>query len=139
MMIGSLNLIIGKRHGRGEYIYLDGSKFDGNWDNDKINGEGTSWYPNGNRFVGQWVNGKINGSGTLFLATGDKYTGGKFMITSVISWFRTTSYIIFHHLSNVSFQNGRTGNDMEMVHTFTAMVTVMMENGAMMNDMVMVR
>jgi len=89
-------MIIGKRHGRGEYIYLDGSKFDGNWDNDKINGEGTSWYPNGNRFVGQWVNGKINGSGTLFLATGDKYTGGKFMITHAIPCCGISSQLIFH-------------------------------------------
>ena len=41
----------GKRHGRGEYHYGDGSKYIGNWDNDKINGEGTSWYPNGNKYV----------------------------------------------------------------------------------------
>ena len=74
---------------------MDGSKFDGNWDNDKINGEGTSWYPNGNRFVGQWVNGKINGSGTLFLATGDKYTGGKFMDPFVIPFFCNPSEVIF--------------------------------------------
>jgi hypothetical protein len=39
----------GKRHGRGEYMYNDGSKYIGQWDNDKINGEGTSWYPNGNK------------------------------------------------------------------------------------------
>ena len=35
-------LLSGKRHGRGEYHYSDGSKYVGNWDNDKINGEGTS-------------------------------------------------------------------------------------------------
>lgn len=81
----------GKRHGKGEYLYSDGSKYIGNWENDKIQGEGTSWYPNGNkyvhgvviyyvsfapgsnikqtyfalcdRYVGEWVNGKINGKG----------------------------------------------------------------------------
>lgn len=40
-----------------------GSKFEGMWENDRINGEGTSWYPNGNCFHGEWVNGKINGRG----------------------------------------------------------------------------
>ena len=35
-------LFVGKRHGRGEYLYNDGSKYIGNW-------EGTSWYPNGNK------------------------------------------------------------------------------------------
>ena len=46
-----LRYLKGKRHGRGEYHYGDGSKYIGNWDNDKINGEGTSWYPNGNKYV----------------------------------------------------------------------------------------
>jgi hypothetical protein len=46
-----------------------GSKFDGIWENDRINGEGTSWYPNGNRYQGDWSNGRINGRGvTFFLA-----------------------------------------------------------------------
>lgn len=42
-------LFVGKRHGRGEYLYNDGSKYIGNWENDMIKGEGTSWYPNGNK------------------------------------------------------------------------------------------
>ena len=29
----------GKRHGTGEYTYNDGTKFEGAWENDKINGE----------------------------------------------------------------------------------------------------
>jgi hypothetical protein len=71
----------GKRHGRGIYVYMDGlktnystnlisifsgSKFDGTWENDRINGEGTSWYPNGNRYQGDWSNGRINGRGLHF-------------------------------------------------------------------------
>jgi hypothetical protein len=42
-------VISGKRHGKGEYLYNDGSKYSGQWDNDVIKGEGTSWYPNGNK------------------------------------------------------------------------------------------
>lgn len=41
----------GKRHGKGEYVYADGTKYIGSWDNDRIHGEGTSWYPNGNKYV----------------------------------------------------------------------------------------
>ena len=33
------NIILGKRHGHGEYKYTDGSK----WGNDSIKGEGMSW------------------------------------------------------------------------------------------------
>jgi hypothetical protein len=44
-------------------ILFSGSKFDGIWENDRINGEGTSWYPNGNRYQGDWSNGRINGRG----------------------------------------------------------------------------
>jgi hypothetical protein len=46
-------------------LILLGSKFDGTWENDRINGEGTSWYPNGNRYQGDWSNGRINGRGSL--------------------------------------------------------------------------
>lgn len=40
-----------------------GSKFEGTWENDRINGEGISYYPNGNRYEGEWQNGRINGRG----------------------------------------------------------------------------
>lgn len=35
-------MILGKRHGHGEYKYTDGSKYIGNWENDLIKGEGMS-------------------------------------------------------------------------------------------------
>lgn len=41
--------LAGKRQGTGEYLYNDGSKYYGDWENDIIKGEGTSWYPNGNK------------------------------------------------------------------------------------------
>lgn len=53
-MCGALNFncnyLPGKRHGRGEYRYADGTKYIGIWDNDRIHGEGSCWYPNGNRY-----------------------------------------------------------------------------------------
>lgn len=42
-------MCLGKRHGKGEYVYADGTKYIGAWDNDRIHGDGTSWYPNGNK------------------------------------------------------------------------------------------
>ena len=47
----------GKRHGRGIYLNND-TKYEGTFDNDRINGVGTCWYPNGNRFEGQFLAGK---------------------------------------------------------------------------------
>lgn len=44
---------------------LAGSKFEGTWENDRINGEGISYYPNGNRYEGEWQNGRINGRGEV--------------------------------------------------------------------------
>jgi len=37
------DVVLGKRHGHGEYKYNDGSKYIGNWENDIIKGEGTRW------------------------------------------------------------------------------------------------
>lgn len=45
----SVEHLPGKRHGRGEYRYADGTKYIGNWDNDRIQGEGICLYPNGNK------------------------------------------------------------------------------------------
>jgi len=42
MTIDDENIILGKRHGHGEYKYTDGSKYIGNWENDLIKGEGMS-------------------------------------------------------------------------------------------------
>lgn len=54
-MLGCLNLftmvlcvaVAGKRHGKGKYLYKEGSKFLGNWESDVISGDGTMSYPNG--------------------------------------------------------------------------------------------
>ena len=50
MTASMLYTVSGKRHGKGEYVYADGTKYIGQWDNDRIHGEGTSWYPNGNKY-----------------------------------------------------------------------------------------
>lgn len=65
----------GKRHGFGIYYYLDGGRYEGEWNDDRISGKGKSIYSNGNVYEGEWTDGRINGFGTLLYSDGDKYVG----------------------------------------------------------------
>ncbi len=80
------------------YTYPDGSKYVGEWEDDKItgfgtftwangeeyvgwfkdnqpNGEGTYTYPDGSKYVGEWKDGERNGTGRSTLSNGDGYVG----------------------------------------------------------------
>lgn len=59
----------------GTYHYLDGSRYEGSWIDDRIEGKGTSYYANGNVFTGEFIDGRINGQGHLKYADGDEYVG----------------------------------------------------------------
>lgn len=45
----------GKMQGRGIYQYSDGSSYDGMWVAGKMHGKGTFTYPNGNRYDGEFI------------------------------------------------------------------------------------
>lgn len=53
----------------------EGSKYVGNFDNNKLHGHGDMSYANGNRYVGNWKYDKPNGQGTYYWEKGDVYTG----------------------------------------------------------------
>jgi antitoxin component YwqK of YwqJK toxin-antitoxin module len=36
-----------RRNGQGTFYYIDGSKYQGNWNDNKMNGYGTLYYPTG--------------------------------------------------------------------------------------------
>ena len=54
-------------------LYPDGSKYKGQWENNKKNGSGTMKYSDGSEYNGQWENDKKNGSGTMKYPDGTEY------------------------------------------------------------------
>jgi hypothetical protein len=65
----------GLRHGRGTFVWPDGSKYVGQWRNDAMEGTGLFTAPDGTRYDGMWLAGKREGYGTYTWANGDKYLG----------------------------------------------------------------
>jgi hypothetical protein len=54
MVIYIGNILSGKAHGEGMKTYLDGSKFEGEFKNDRPY-KGVVIYPNGNKLTGNWI------------------------------------------------------------------------------------
>lgn len=88
----------GKRHGKGVYIWQDGSRYEGDWfqdlkqgkgvfrwDNgdvyegsffaDHREGKGKKTYDNRDVYEGTWSKGKKHGKGNFYSANGDHYSG----------------------------------------------------------------
>ena len=65
----------GKRDGRGTFIWDDGTKYVGDWENDLMHGYGTLTLPDGSKYQGFWKNGNREGFGTFTWANGDTYQG----------------------------------------------------------------
>lgn len=65
----------GKKHGKGKYLYSDGSSYDGEWKSDKMHGHGCFRYASGNRYEGNWKDDKEEGHGVYYYADGDVYDG----------------------------------------------------------------
>src|SRR5215472_6517344 len=59
----------------GDYGYPDGSRYVGEFRDNKKNGQGTLTFANGDKYVGAWSDGKENGQGTYTFSDGDKYVG----------------------------------------------------------------
>ena len=68
----------GKVHGVGVCIYMDGSRYQGDWRNGLKCGRGTHSFASGDQFEGEWENGWMHGraAGRVHLERiGDKYIG----------------------------------------------------------------
>ncbi len=65
------DIVNGKMHGQGTYIWPSGAKYTGEWKNGKMNGQGTYIWPNGDKYVGGWENNRASG-GWLYKADGSK-------------------------------------------------------------------
>jgi len=81
--VGTFNTVYDKyrkiinwlRHGKGTMTTNNGSKYVGEWKNNRVNGKGTLTTPDGSKYVGEIVNGMYHGQGTFTLPDGQKYVG----------------------------------------------------------------
>ena len=69
-----------KKTGQGTYTFgpnseWAGDKYVGKFRGGKRHGQGTYTYASGNKYVGEWKDGFFNGYGTFTFANGDKYVG----------------------------------------------------------------
>ena len=56
-----------KRNGVGTFLYIDGSKYHGDWLDNKMNGFGTLCYPNGKiAYEGEWRMDNFHGKGKVY-------------------------------------------------------------------------
>lgn len=65
-------------HGYGTMRYIDGSIYQGNFNNGQRSGMGTMQYVNGNEHHGSWKNGEPMGHGRLIRSEGDVLVGDFF-------------------------------------------------------------
>jgi hypothetical protein len=62
-------------NGKGTLTYAWGDKYVGEWRSSERHGQGTITYANADKYVGEWKNNKRHGQGTFTYANGDKYIG----------------------------------------------------------------
>lgn len=61
--------------GFGTYVFADGSKYQGRFDNGIPNGKGKMTLSNGDRYEGEFYRGKMHGEGKYFFKNGSKFIG----------------------------------------------------------------
>ncbi len=66
----------GKKHGYGQQLFPNGTKYEGLWMDGEFDGNGRFIYENGDYYVGDWKEGKTEGQGTFVSGEGTRYTGG---------------------------------------------------------------
>lgn len=63
------------RDGIGLMIWPDGSRYDGNWSENRASGQGRLIHADGDVYEGEWLNDKAHGEGTYSHANGAYYKG----------------------------------------------------------------
>ena len=61
-----------KRHGQGTFTQSDGRKYEGEWKDGERNGQGTWTSPDGYKYAGEFKDGEFNGQGTYTFNDGSK-------------------------------------------------------------------
>lgn len=65
----------GKKSGDGTLQCSNGYKYEGLWENDKMEGDGESTWPNGYRYMGKHSHGILGDNGTVISKNGETYEG----------------------------------------------------------------
>ena len=64
-----------KRNGQGTLTFPSGAKYVGEFREEKYHGQGTYTHPDGQKYVGEYNDNKKHGQGTLTFPSGQKYVG----------------------------------------------------------------
>ena len=64
-----------RKHGQGTFTWVDGDKYVGEWKDDGMNGQGTYTWSDGAKYVGEFKDGKKHGQGTYTFANGNTDKG----------------------------------------------------------------
>lgn len=87
----------GAKHGRGVLEYESGGYYNGQWQNDSKHGVGVYTWPNGNVYRGAFYRNRMTGTGKKNYKSGDKYIGdfvnGKRQGTGTYTWKDGSSYV----------------------------------------------
>lgn len=74
--IGECHIATQKRQGRGCYMWNNGTKYIGYWNDNNKNGKGRMYYANGKLiYEGDYVEGKKCGKGVYYFESGERYEG----------------------------------------------------------------
>ena len=61
-----------RMNGKGKYVWKDGRKYTGQWQENRLNGFGTYTWPDGRKYQGEWKDNQIGGVG-FYVYPDDKY------------------------------------------------------------------
>lgn len=105
------------RNGKDTYTWDNGTKYNGEWANNKINGKGVLSYESGDKYSGEFVNFKKSGYGVYTWKNGESYSG--YWSNDKMSGFGTYKFIngdeytgnwdsgLFNGQGTYTFKDGR--------------------------------
>ncbi|HWP98095.1 MAG TPA: zinc-ribbon domain-containing protein [Syntrophomonadaceae bacterium] len=98
------NFVNGKMQGKGTYVYASGTKIVGDFEDNKITGQEVVYYPNGDIYEGHMLSAKRDGKGKYTGKAGGSYDG-------VWSADKKNGYAVAYYSNNRVTYEGQFVND----------------------------